>query len=281
MGQPHCGKIAVFQYEKRTYHDVYFVVKIMDVLSSRKNPLVTHIKKLSANKGYRRQCGEFFCEGQKLLAEALESGAVLSSVIFSGDQPMLPQGVRAVKASEDIIASISQMKSPPQVVFVCKIPDLQRPLVSGKHMVLENMQDPGNIGTIIRTANAFDFASVVLLGACADPYSPKAVRASMGAVFRQTILEMGQSDLIGSLDKLGIPLYCAALTENATDLRQTILTNNVAIAVGNEGQGLSPELLNAKGQAIMIPMMPNTESLNAAAAATVLMWEIFRQSYQL
>ena len=146
----------------------------------------------------------------------------------------------------------------------------------GSAIILENVQDPGNIGTVIRTANAFGIGSVVLAGSCADHYSIKAVRASMGAVFRQRVDIVQIADLRSFAGSNSLRLYAAALSEKAVDIR-SIDCKGCAIAVGNEGGGLSSELMEICEGKVIIPMTLHAESLNAAVAASILMWEMRRR----
>ena len=141
-------------------------------------------------------------------------------------------------------------------------------------MVLENVQDPGNVGTVIRSASAFSVPAVILTGNCADLYSPKTVRASMGAIFRQTVLEIPVEELRDFLCEYRLPLYAAVLDPEAVDMR-TVNLSEAAVAVGSEGRGLSPQLLACCEKKIIIPMDPRSESLNAAIAASLIMWEMF------
>lgn len=249
----------------------------MDIISSRKNPLVAHLRKLGNNRAYRRQCKEFICDGVKLLKDALASRLEIIMVLFSGQPPRLPGNIRSVKVSDDIIGHLSFFKSPQNIVFVCRIPYNDYDIKPGRHLVLENMQDPGNVGTIIRTANAFGVESIILTGDCADPYSPKSVRASMGAVFRQKIIEKDQDKLLDMLSEYGIPLYSSALDEDSVNLCTAPLPRSLALAIGNEGQGLSERLLDASIRKLVIPMENETQSLNAATAAAILMWEMYKQ----
>ena len=141
--------------------------------------------------------------------------------------------------------------------------------------MLEGVQDPGNVGTVIRTANALGMDAVVLTGACADLYGPKTVRAAMGALLRQPVLTCTLDELMQLLRANGLKLYGAALTDTAQDLRCVPLTP-AAVAIGSEGRGLSAQLLAQCDGQIIIPMQPGAESLNAAVAAAVVMWEIAR-----
>ena len=142
-------------------------------------------------------------------------------------------------------------------------------------IVLESVQDPGNVGTVIRTANAFRIGAVILTGDCADVYHPRTVRATMGAIFRQNVLVMDKSSLKDFLKESGLPLYGAALSERAKDLRELSL-RHAAVAIGSEGRGLSEELLALCDEELIIPMNPDSESLNAAVAAALVMWEMER-----
>lgn len=248
----------------------------MEEITSRKNPLIAHIKRLGSERKARREAGEYFCQGDKLLYEAMKWGAEIKTVLFCGDEPELPEGVRAVRVPRDIIESVSPMKSAPEVVFTCALPETALPLRRGRILVMENMQDPGNVGTIIRTADALNCGGVVLAGDCADPFGAKAVRASMGAVFRREITELTTSALIEQARELDMPIFAAALDKSALDIRRLELPESFIFAVGNEGQGLSGELLSAAGQKVFIPMNERCESLNAAAAATIIIWEMNR-----
>ena len=143
----------------------------MNEITSRRNPLIVHMKKLGADGDYRRQNGEFLCDGDKLLREALSGGAAITAVLFSGGKPeCLPAGIPAYAVPRDIIAAVSPLKSPQDVLFACRIPDTIGAIpTSGFHIILEGLQDPGNIGTILRTAGAFNVGSIILTGGCADP----------------------------------------------------------------------------------------------------------------
>ena len=140
-------------------------------------------------------------------------------------------------------------------------------------IVLENVQDPGNVGTVIRTASAFGIGAVILVGDCADPYNFKTVRSAMGALFRQRILTADMSMLTDLLHNNGLKLYGAALTDSAEDIRN-VDVKNAAVAIGSEGRGLSKAFLEGCNGQIIIPMLPHSESLNAAVAAAVVMWEM-------
>lgn len=251
----------------------------MERITARSNPLLAHIRRLAASGSYRRQCGEYLGDSPKLLQEALLWGAELVSVVCADgtELPVLPDGVRAVQVPADVMASVSPMKTPQGVLFTCRMRQgaLPEKLTGRRYVVLEGVQDPGNVGTILRTLDAFDADGLFLLPGCADLYSPKTMRASMGAVFRRPAWTCTGQELSRLLHRSGIPLYGAALRADTVDTRRTDLSRS-AIAIGSEGQGLSQELLALCDGTVRIPMSHRCESLNAAAAASVLLWEAYR-----
>ena len=142
--------------------------------------------------------------------------------------------------------------------------------------MLDGVQDPGNVGTIWRTADALGADGLLLVNGCADPYGPKTVRASMGACFRLPVWEAGPEELCALLERSGLPLYATALRADTVSLEQAGL-GRCAVIIGSEGRGVSQSLLDRSGQTIRIPMRSRCESLNAAAAASVVLWEMVRQ----
>ena len=249
----------------------------MERISSRKNPYIMHLRQLGSDAAARREHGETALDGVKLLGEALSSGAEVTGVVCT-DPGMLPPGLSCPVycAPAELAAYASPVRNSPGPVFSVKLPRIARPAELKTAVVLEDMQDPGNVGTLIRTANALGIDAVILAGACADRSSPRAVRASMGAAFRQYVLECRTPELGALCAGLGLSLYGAALREDALDLREAALCR-CAVAIGNEGHGLSAELLAQCAGTLIIPMRPGSESLNAAAAGAVLMWEMARR----
>ena len=156
-----------------------------------------------------------------------------------------------------------------------RLPDTALPeTLSGAHyLVLDGVQDPGNVGTILRTADAFDCDGVFLVNACADPYSPKTVRASMGAVFRTQPVKADWAEVKAACGVAGIPVAVTALSQRAKDLRNADL-RGMAVVIGSEGQGVRREILESADGELIIPMNPRCESLNAAVAAAIVMWQM-------
>ena len=248
----------------------------MEIITSRRNPLISDFRRLAGDREERRSLGRYLGQGHKLLAEAIQNHVPVETVLYCGDAPEVPAGVRLQGVSPDILAYVSPMKSAPELLFSCRLPEKTAPM-KGRILLAENMQDPGNVGTMIRTAATFGFDGILLAGACADPWGPKAVRASMGAVFRLTVWEETDTERTAELlREADIPIYAAALSEETLTAGRFPFPDSLALAIGNEGHGLSETLLHAAEKVVRIPMAPGAESLNAAVAAAVLMWEVYR-----
>jgi TrmH family RNA methyltransferase len=252
----------------------------MEIITSRANPLCTHLRKLAASGSYRRSYGEFLCDSPKLLGEILAwRPELLKTVICTEGEtlPPLPEGVRTVQVPQDVMESVSPAKTPQGTLSVCTIPTRALPeKLEGRHyVVLDGVQDPGNVGTILRTADAFFADGLFLVNACADLWSPKTVRASMGAVLRCPVWSCTPKVLSDLLSASGIPLYGAALRNDTLDARDADYTR-AAVAIGSEGRGLGNEMLALCTKTIRLPMNEHCESLNAAAAAAALLWEMAR-----
>ena len=251
----------------------------MERITSRKNPLLEHMRRLDS-AAYRRERGEFLCDSPKLVEEALRHGAQVVSLAVS-DGVALPEGVdasvRCVAVPPDVMASISPVRTPQGMLAACRMPDTALPekLTGQRYVVLDGVQDPGNVGTVIRTADAFGCTGALLLPGCADPYGPKTLRAAMGAVFRLPLYAVGLEALPRLLADAGLPLYGTALRHDTVDVRQRDL-RRCALVIGSEGRGVSAEVLALCRETLRIPMSSHCESLNAAAAAAVLLWEAYR-----
>ena len=244
-----------------------------EVITSRKNPLLVHIKKLLSSRSYRVKNGQYAADGIKLLEEAVRWNAGVETVIATKGAVKfpLPEYVRYVEVPEDVMASVSLMEAPQGSLFICKLPHSDGFEIPKKCLILDGLQDTGNVGTILRTADALDLP-VVLTSDCADPYNPKTVRASMGAVFRSGVRMADREDVIGFCKKNAVPLYVTALSDRAQDIRSTCLDG--AVVIGSEGSGVSKAFLENADREVIIPMHPRCESLNAAVAATIVMWQM-------
>ena len=262
---------------------------ICEKITSRNNPLIKDTAKLS-DKKYRENEGLFAFEGRKLLSEAISSGAPLLRV-FATEKAM-PEVQRlspccpVYPVSDEVYEKISFEKSPEGIFYVSKPLDKYHNIYiiyrredfsEGSVFMLDGIRDPGNLGTVLRTASAFGCKTVVLSSDCADVYNPKTVRASMGAVFRQRTVRV--TDTVATVKELqaaGKRVYAAALDKSSVSLFDLKADQCVCFIVGNEGNGIRPELIKACDGSVIIPMEENTESLNAAVASTVLLYEQYR-----
>ena len=248
----------------------------MERITSRQNPFLKQIGKLNSSKGERRRAGLFPGEGPKLLEEAVKAGTKITATVSAEgfSVPAIP-GARQIEVPREVLESLSDTKTPQGVLFLCALPGTGAPekLEGSRYLVLDGVQDPGNVGTIWRTADALGADGLILVHSCADPFSPKTVRSTMGACFRLPVYEVELDDLPGLLERSGLPLYATALREDTVDIKTADLSRS-AVVIGSEGKGISDALLNLCEKTLKIPMRERCESLNAAAAATIVLWQM-------
>lgn len=248
----------------------------VESITSRKNPLIQQIKKLQTSRAYRRECGLFPAEGTKLLAEAAAWYGGLHTVVTTESAPLcpLPSDVRHVVVPDGLMAFLSEQAAPQGALFLSRIPAPREFRLAAGSLILDGIQDPGNLGTILRTADALD-VPVVLSDGCADPYCAKTARASMGAVFRTQPQLATRQEILAACTAQALPLAVTALSARARDIREFDLRACVTV-IGSEGNGVCDEFLRAATHELIIPMNPRCESLNAAVAATIVMWQMRR-----
>lgn len=245
-------------------------------ITGKTNPYLRHIKKLRTDRAYRYEQREYLADGVKLLQEALRWNTPLTAVIAQDgvSLPRLDETVRVVVVPESIMRDLSRMDTPQGVIAVCRMP-AEKPLsIQPGCLILDTIQDPGNLGTILRTADALD-VPVILSDGCADPFGEKTVRATMGVPFRTEIVRAARADIISACRRASIPLIVTALSDRAKDLREQPLCK-AAVVIGSEGQGVCDEYLSAADAEAIIPMSERCESLNAAVAAAIVMWQMKR-----
>lgn len=243
-------------------------------ITSPQNPYLQHVKKLRAVRKYRYANRAFLADGSKLVEEAIRWGLTPEAILTREGVPFpVPEGVRHIIISDRLMKDVSRMDTPQGVMAVCPMPEQRAPELVPGCLILDGIQDPGNLGTILRTADAFDLP-VVLSEGCADPYGEKTVRATMGAVFRTQPCQADRRTILDSLRAKQIPLCVTALSPRAQDIRALDL-KRFAVVIGSEGQGVCADFLQAADQEAIIPMSPRCESLNAAAAATIVLWQLF------
>ena len=242
-------------------------------ITSRKNPLLQQVKKLLSSGKARKEAGLFVSDGTKLLAEAVRYFPGLETVILSdGIQAEVPDHVRVVRVPGDVMESISPMQSPQGALFLCRLPERTAFVPRPGMLLLDGIQDPGNLGTMLRTADALG-VSVALLEGCADPYSHKVVRSSMGAVFRTPVVQTTWQEVCSACQAAKLPVAVTALSDRAKDIRSADV-KNMAVVIGSEGQGVRREILENADAELIIPMTAHCESLNAAVAASIVMWQM-------
>lgn len=242
-------------------------------ITSRKNPLLQQVRKLIASRKARENSGLFVSDGTKLLQEAARYWPGLETAILSdGVEVELPPSVRVIRVPEDVMESISPMASPQGAVFLCRLPEKQDFIPRAPMLLLDGIQDPGNLGTILRTCDALNVPMALLEG-CADPYSHKVVRSSMGAVFRVPVAQTTWQTARDALKEAGISVAVTALSERARDIRGAAV-QAMAVVIGSEGQGVRREVLAEADAELIIPMQSHCESLNAAIAAAIVSWEM-------
>ncbi|HIT33901.1 MAG TPA: RNA methyltransferase [Candidatus Faecousia intestinigallinarum] len=242
-------------------------------ITARKNPALQQVRRLLSSRRERETAGLYAGEGTKLLAEAVRHCPGLHTVILAEGISMdTPEGVRRIRVPAEVLASVSTMDAPQGAIFLCCLPEKQTFVPRAGMLLLDGLQDPGNLGTILRTADALD-VPVALLEGCADPYSPKTVRASMGAVFRAPVVQTTWAEVRSSCRRAGIPIGVTALSPRAEDIRRADAAS-MAVVVGSEGQGVRREILESAQRELIIPMNDHCESLNAAVAAAIVMWQM-------
>lgn len=244
-----------------------------EVLTSRQNPTIQRVRRLLSSRKAREQEGLFAADGTKLLQEAVKWWPGLKTVLHTPDiDPDVPGTVEKVCISRELMEYVSPMEAPQGALFVCALPEKKTLTARPGMVLLDGIQDPGNLGTILRTADAME-VPVVLLEGCADPYSHKVVRASMGAVFRTVPQQSTWQEVQEACQKAGVPVAVTALSAKAKDIRQADLSQ-MAVVIGSEGQGVRQEILQSAQAELIIPMNEKCESLNAAVAATIVLWEM-------
>ena len=250
-------------------------------ITSKQNTYIKEYRKLTEQRKYRRQTGYFVCEGAKLAVEAVKSGCALGENAYytaaaAEKYPecisLLRESCKMVQISEEVADSISDTKSP-QGIFITvrhldKILNLSTIDSSRQFIILENLQDMGNIGTIIRSCDAFSIDGVILAGDCADVFAPKTVRSAMGSLFRLPIYCCDTEEAITLLQNGGFTVYSAELSDRSVKLAQ-----KTAVVIGNEGNGVSDTVKKLCDKSLFIPIS-SAESLNASVAASVIAWEM-------
>lgn len=238
------------------------------IILSRQNPLVKELASLKEKKG-RRRTGTFLVEGHKMVREAVTSGMDVVRLILREDYAGETYGLPAVRLGQDAFAAVCDEKTPQGIAAEVAIPlrSVQPP--QGRCLLLDGLQDPANVGAIIRTAVAAGYEDVYLAG-CADPFSPKSVRASMSGVFFARIMQGTQEEILSAIAGMSV----IAADMGGEDVFSYVAPEMFCLAVGSEGSGLSALVRSRADVTVRIPMDARTESLNAAVSAGILMYAL-------
>lgn len=259
----------------------------MQVITSKDNEIIKNIKKLKEKK-YRDQTGEYIIEGIKLVEEAIIENVKISKIVVCEDcetDGSIPKDLmyeiakyNCIYVSKKIFESISDVNTPQGILAVIEKYQLEEKISYNEDIlvVLDGVQDPGNLGTILRTVDSVNLKQIILSPKCADPYNPKVVRSSMGAIFRLNIIE--SKNIIETLKDIKRNKYKIVATSLETEENiYTLDYNKKAIIIGNEANGVSKEVLEIANEKIKIPMLGKTESLNAAVATGIILYEYVRR----
>lgn len=256
----------------------------MKEITSRKNPVAKGAAALASSAEKRRECGAYLVEGARLVADASESGVRIEKLFYTEEAGRkYSQYIERAKSAADewyVIDShvadlLSTTKNSQGVFAQCSMSREAEQELSGKVALLENIQDPSNLGAILRTAEALGISHVVLSGECCDQYSPKCLRASMGAVFRSSFHKFSEAkSACDFLREKEYRIFGAVPSDQAEKITEFRFPELSAVAIGNEGNGLTQEMKELCDTLITIPMKGRAESLNAATAAAIVLWEM-------
>lgn len=260
----------------------------MQVITSKDNEIVKNIKKLKEKK-YRDHTGQYIIEGIKLVKEAIEEKANIQKIVLCEDcendgtieKALMYEIAKydCIYVSKKVFDSITDVNTPQGILAIIKRKALDEQEISYKEdliVVLDGIQDPGNLGTILRTVDSVGLSQIVLSEKTADPYNPKVVRSTMGAIFRLNIIQ--SNNIIEDLKKIKKNRFklLATSLENSESIYNIDL-NKKAIIIGNEANGVSKEVFDIVDEKTKIPMLGKTESLNAAVATGVILYEYVRR----
>ena len=259
------------------------------ILSSRDNPLIRQVRELLGSARARRENRLFAIEGARLCADAARSGAAVTAFLYTRRaaetyrsywEPVAAAAQRRFEIPEALMKYAADTATPQGMLCVCAMldnrPGLDTIEPHARYLALEDIQDPANLGTVIHTAEALGLSALLLSDGCCDPYNPKVLRGSMGGVFRLPLLPAGDlAHTAEILGRRGVRCF-ACVPQGGEDLRRAGLSAGAVCLIGNEGRGLRPETAAACTGRLTIPMGGRAESLNAAMAAGIVMWELCR-----
>ncbi len=261
-----------------------------NIITSADNDKIKLYRRLAADKKLRRKESKFVIEGARLVSDAALEAIELHCVFFTESamkkygealELLFSKYSRSIFSciSDELAASISETAMPQGIFAICRIPALDKSSAYGKierggrYLILDNIQDPGNMGTMLRTADACGIDAVITCSCC-DIYNPKVVRSAMGSLMRVTVIDDDINSAADILHSKNVPIFAAVVDSTALSLKQCDFSQGGAVMIGNEGNGLSPDHIALADIPMTIKMHGQINSLNAAMAAGIIMWEL-------
>ncbi len=262
----------------------------LENITSKNNEKIKFAVAIRDSAAQRRKSKKFFVEGARLCEDAAINGGDILQFFFTEKarekfavyyEKILPVSKESYLISEEVSRKLSDTQSPQGIFCVCNMPENaaheDKIDPRGKYILLENVQDPSNLGAVARTAEAMGIDGLVVNGGC-DIYNPKALRACMGAFFRQNIIECDTIlPFISSVQSKGMKVFASTPDNSAEKITDVDFSGGIICIVGNEGNGVTAEAMAAADSKITIPMQGRAESLNASTAAAILIWEMVRR----
>ena len=245
----------------------------MTIITSKANSVVKNAKKLHQKK-YRKSA--YLIEGWHLFEEAVQAGVTIEKIFaLESYRNQLAAFPQTIWVSEDILLDLADSQTPQGIVAVVQKEEVgQVDFSQGKFLFLEDVQDPGNVGTIIRTADAAGFTGVIVSEKSADIYNLKTLRSMQGSHFHLPIYRMSSQRLLEEAKEAAIPVLATTLSKDSVDYRELPSIENFVLVMGNEGQGISPLMAESADQLVHISMKGQAESLNVAVAAGILIFHL-------
>ena len=243
----------------------------MTIITSKANSVVKNAKKLHQKK-YRKSA--YLIEGWHLFEEAVQAGVTIEKIFaLESYRDQLAAFPQTVWVSEEILRDLADTQTPQGIVAVIQKEEVGLPdLHQGKYLFLEDVQDPGNVGTMIRTADAAGFTGVIISDKSADIYSLKTLRSMQGSHFHLPIYRMPVATFVEGAKKSDLPILATTLSRESKDYRELSPLEDFVLVMGNEGQGISSVMAESADQLVHISMKGRAESLNVAVAAGILMF---------
>ncbi len=259
----------------------------MDTIVSKDNSIIKEVKKLKERK-YRREENKFLVEGFRFVSEALDSDFNVLQIFLCDNSldkyksfhinDRVKRDTKVYLLKENVFKTISSTDTPQGIIAVVDNKSLKISDINGFYVLVDKIQDPGNMGTIIRTAHAAGALGIIITKGTVDIYNEKTLRATMGSIFHVPILEDNNFEIVNSLINKGFKILASSLQSDKNFYQLPLRHSKVIICIGNEGNGISDEIYNIAHETFKIPMPGGAESLNAGVAASIVMFEVVRQN---